>query len=334
MEKKQLLLITKNDDLSANTENEACPYYEITRVKSIHAGYPLALSYLPDVILIDHSSLGEECLRNLKNFKSTHFLNKSFLFLYGRREEKPVLDKKYKDQVDGILYDNRSYHSIIKEIEETINAKRCLTNYWKDSFMGLFNLLGNPVVLLQDDKIIAMNDAFKNDFFVSRNNQVRLTDLVTEGNKLKVKETLRKFVKGKHMKATTKTSLLMNGKLREARITFSKLDKALSGQMVMMINFSNNETPLKKEIGSSSLETENYFSGNDKNNIEDHGFTKREKEVITLLCKGYKTREISEALCISAKTIEKHRSNIIRRTNSGTIVESIVYALNHNMIEV
>ena len=333
MEKKQLLLITKSPEFFSKFEDEAGAYYEITTVKNIHAGYTLALSYLPDVILIDCGSLSLECLSNLQNFKSTHFLNKSFLFLLGNSDTKTLLERKYKDKVDGIFFQKSDSNSLFQEIDNVIKLKKCMTNYWKDSFMGLFNLLKNPVVLLQDEKIIAMNDAFKKDFFITKSCQLRLTDLVKDKNKYKVKETLRKFLKGKHMKASTTTSISMNGKLREAKISFSKLDKALSGQMVMMINFTGKEFPLNEEIGTSSIETENYFS-EPHGHVEECEFTKREKEVISLLCKGYKTKEISEALCISPKTIEKHRSNIIKRTHSGTIVESIVFALNNNMIEI
>lgn len=331
MEKKQLLLISKNINLASNLENEACLFYDLTTVKSIHAGYPLALSHLPDIILIDQASLGTDCLHNIQNFKSTHFLNKSFLFLIGKAEDKCKLDRKVKDHIDGYLLNTASSKEMVQDIEHTIKMKRCLTHYWKDSFMALFNLLGHPVVLVQDEKIIAMNDAFKKDFFISGQNELQISDLVKENYRCRVKDTLRKFIKGKHMKITTTTPLIMNGKLREAKVTFSKLDKTLSGQLVMMINFTGKEIPLNEEIGSSSSETEEYFSSE---NTNGSGFTKREKEIIVLLCKGYKTKEISEALCISTKTIEKHRSNIIKRTHSGTIVESIVFALNHNLIEI
>lgn len=333
MEKKQLLLITKSPELFSKFESDAGANYEITTVKNVHAGYSLALSYLPDVILIDCGSLSLACLSNLQNFKSTHFLNKSFLFLLGDKVNKTILERKYKDKVDGLIFQRPESDTLYQEIDNAIKLKTCMTNYWKDSFMGLFNLLKNPVVLLQDDKIIAMNDAFKKDFFITKSSQLRLTDLVKDKNKYKVKETLRKFLKGKHMKASTTTSISMNGKLREAKISFSKLDKALSGQMVMMMNFTGKELPINEEIGTSSIETENYFS-KPQGSVEECEFTKREKEVISLLCKGYKTKEISEALCISPKTIEKHRSNIIKRTHSGTIVESIVFALNNNMIEI
>ena len=332
MEKKLLLLISKNSEFSSSLESEAAKDYHVTTVSNVHAAFPLALNILPDIILLDFASLGLESLKNLDKFKSTHFLNKSFLFLFGDQENKKVLNANFKEMVDGIVFDKGSYSSILEEIEERMEFKRCLTNYWKDSFMGLFNLLDHPVILLQDEKIVAMNDAFKKDFFVTQKQQIRISDLVVEKNKIKVKETLQKFVKGKHMKASTRTMLLMNDKIREARITFTKLDKALCGQMIMMINFTGQDFPLQKEIGSHSPETESYFSC--PNDADADTFTKREKEIISLLCKGYKTKEISEALCISAKTIEKHRANIIRRTRSGTILESIVYALNHNMITI
>ncbi|MGB7785633.1 MAG: LuxR C-terminal-related transcriptional regulator [Salinimicrobium sp.] len=332
MEKKQLLLITKNPEFLEGIENDTSGSYEVTIVKSVHAAYPMALSYLPDIILIDFSSLGLKSLKNLENFKSSHFLNKSYLFLFGDKENKKILGRNFKEQVDGILYDHHCFPSVLREIEEVINTKKCLTNYWKDSFMGLFNLLGSPVVLLQDEKIVAMNDAFKKDFFITGKKQLRLTDFVVSKNKNKVRETLKKFIRGKHMKASTTTVLLMNEKLREARVTFSKLDKSLSGQMVMMINFTGNELPIDEQVGSTSADIDRCFKNDDE--AVEKPFTKREQEVISLLCKGYKTKEISQALCISSKTIEKHRANIIRRTHSGTILESVVYALNNNLIEI
>lgn len=333
MEQKQLLLISKNNEFIQGIKSILGQQIDLTSVKSVHAGYTIALSHLPDVILIDYSSFGKDGSKNLKSFKSTHFLSKTHLFLYGENEDKEIMEKQFKKHVDDFLYDSLSYRAINEKIEEAAFSNKCSSNYWKDSFMGLFNLLGNPVILLQHDKILAMNDSFKKYFFVKSAEKVKLIDFVDCKNHLKVQEILRNFIRGKHMKASTKTSLLLkNKKIREAKITFSKLDKSLSGQMILMINFSANDIILNEEIGTSSCETEEYFKEN--NSAEGFKFTKREKEIIELLCKGYKTKEISESLCISTKTIEKHRSNIIKRTNSETILESIIYALNHRMIDI
>jgi len=177
-----------------------------------------------------------------------------------------------------------------------------------------------------------MNDAFKQIFKIDKTEDIKLTDFVNCENKAKVKESLRNFARGKHMKAVTRTSLrLKNDKMRNAKISFSKLDKMLPGQYIMMIHFTDEVDLVTDNIGSKSTSVENCFQENSK--LTHFSFTNREKEVIQLLCKGYKTREISEALFISPKTIEKHRANIIKRTNSETILESIIYAISHNLID-
>lgn len=331
MEKKQLLVISKNEHFIQGLNTPTESNFHLTSVQNIQAGYTLALSHLPDAILIDYTSLESENIKNLQSFKSSHFLNKSFLFLYAQSDKKEKVENYFRDNVDDIIYDSVSTNALLRKIDDSISVKHCLTNYWKDSFLGLFNLLSYPVILLQNEKIVAMNDSFKKVFFVTGRSQLKLTDIVNTQDKFKMFETMKRFGRGKHMRSSLKANLLlMNCKEREAVVTFTKLDKDLSDQMVMMINFTETGIPLN-ECGSA-LQNKVVFGKTDA--LRGFSFTKREKEIISLLCKGYKTKEISEVLCISSKTIEKHRSNIIKRTNSDTMLESIVYALNHKLIEI
>lgn len=332
MEKKQLLLISKNEDLIKGLKSEVNNSLEVTSVKSIHAGYTLALSYLPQAVLIDYQSLGLESGKYVEKFKESHFLNKSHYFLLTSLSGKRGL-KKYVEDVDHLLCDTMTYREMAEVIEEELTRQHRISNYWRDSFLGLFNLLSQPVILLQNESILAVNDSFKKYFFVESPVDVDLPEILDCRSKGKVLQALRKFLRGKHMKASTTTSLMVTkDKIREAQITFSKLDRSIKGQLIMMIDFNSKTSPLQEGIGTASKETEEYFEKN--NSLKSFSFTKREKEIIELLCKGYKTKEISNVLCISVKTIEKHRANIIRRTNSDTILESVVYALNHNLIDI
>lgn len=332
MEKKQLLVISTNSQFISGLEATNLSGFQITSVQNLHAGYSLALSYLPDAILIDYTSLDTENPENLQTFKSTHFLNKSFLFLYAHSEKRAEVETYFRDHVDEIVYDSVSTAFLLKKINEFVSVKQCLTNYWRDSFLGLFNLLSHPVILLQNDEIVAMNDSFKKFFFVTSSSHSRITDIVDEENKNTLLMAIRNFTRGKHMRTTFQINLVLkDSKMRRAKISFSKLDKDLNDQLVMMINFSETEALFSEQQLS---QREKQGSIGKQNDLREFSFTKREKEIISLLCKGYKTREISEALCISSKTIEKHRSNIIRRTNSDTMLESVVYALNNKMIEI
>ncbi|CAM4373554.1 LuxR C-terminal-related transcriptional regulator [Gillisia limnaea] len=331
-EKKHLLIISSQKKLTADLKEGLSVQFVIHAVNSLHTGYSTALKLLPDIILIDQTSLNLKGLRNLGNFRSTHFLKKSHLIIYGEALERTLIEETYNDLVDQTFYTTISTACLCDELLEFVSNGRTLTNYWKDAFLGLFNIMENPVVLLQQENIIAMNDAFKHSFKVHKTDGLKLTDFVHCENKAKVKTSLRNFSKGKHMQANTKTSLrLSNGKIREAKISFSKLDRMIDGQFIMMIHYSEN-LELSDQVGSKSDLVEKCF---EENSIQTtFNFSKREKEIILLLCKGYKTKEISETLFISPKTIEKHRANIIKRTNSDTILESIIYAINHDLINV
>jgi len=46
--------------------------------------------------------------------------------------------------------------------------------------------------------------------------------------------------------------------------------------------------------------------------------TQREKDIVKLIGEGYKNKEIADYLCISVKTVEKHRSNIMRKLDLHT----------------
>ncbi|UCS92358.1 response regulator transcription factor [Echinicola marina] len=81
---------------------------------------------------------------------------------------------------------------------------------------------------------------------------------------------------------------------------------------------------------------EDFHTKNGKNRLSmlDAGFiTKREREVLLLLCKQYKTQEIAEKLFLSERTVEGHRNNLLGKTNSKNVVGLIVYGLQHGIIE-
>lgn len=330
MQKKQLLIVSKNELLIQELVQGLSTMFDVSIEGSIHVAYHRVLNVLPDTIVFDKTSYRKPSdFKNLKNFKATHFLKRAHLAIYGSPLEIKMMAKRYKDLVD-------EYHSTATGLEQLVSriartAEQHKLNYWHECFMGLFHLMNQPVLLLEKDQIVNMNDVARNTF---RTNEeiLDITDIVRPDAKNTIRECLRKFAKGKHMHATTETTLrITSQKHRNARITLSKLTPKIQDTYIMLIDFMGDEYSLRGNVGSTATEVENSLSM--AKCMEEENFTRREKEIITLLCKGYKTKEISEALFISPKTIEKHRSSIIKRTNSDTILESIIYAINHNLVE-
>ena len=60
--------------------------------------------------------------------------------------------------------------------------------------------------------------------------------------------------------------------------------------------------------------------------------TIREREVLKLIAEGNKNREIAEHLSVSIKTVEKHRSNLMKKLNLHCISALTTYAIDNNLI--
>ena len=61
--------------------------------------------------------------------------------------------------------------------------------------------------------------------------------------------------------------------------------------------------------------------------------TDREEEVLKLVAEGHSTRDIAELLFISAKTVERHRSNIFAKLGLRDRLELTRYAIRAGLIE-
>lgn len=62
--------------------------------------------------------------------------------------------------------------------------------------------------------------------------------------------------------------------------------------------------------------------------------TKRELEVLLNICQGLSNQEIAEQLYISKRTVDKHRENILLKTQSKNTAELVVYAIKKGYFEV
>ncbi len=61
--------------------------------------------------------------------------------------------------------------------------------------------------------------------------------------------------------------------------------------------------------------------------------TQREKEILKLLAEGYTNSEIADMLCISVKTVEKHRSNIMAKLDLHNVAQLTVLAIEKGLVE-
>ncbi|RYY62849.1 MAG: response regulator transcription factor [Chitinophagaceae bacterium] len=69
-----------------------------------------------------------------------------------------------------------------------------------------------------------------------------------------------------------------------------------------------------------------------KKSGEDAHLTAREIEIIRLIEKEYNNKLIAETLFISERTVETHRKNIFRKTNTNSVIGLVKFAYEHKLI--
>jgi DNA-binding NarL/FixJ family response regulator len=63
-----------------------------------------------------------------------------------------------------------------------------------------------------------------------------------------------------------------------------------------------------------------------------HGLSRREIEVLQLICQGHANRAIATRLGVSVNTVSVHRANIMSRLGVHKTAELVVYALRHGLV--
>lgn len=121
---------------------------------------------------------------------------------------------------------------------------------------------------------------------------------------------------------------------------FKMVDAGVKGFLLKNSDFSEVKMALE-----TVMEGGNYFSrellmnlvNSLKNSPEeltpDSPLSDREKEIILLICKGMSTQEIADSLCLSKRTVDSHRANILLKTGCRNTASLVVYAIKEKLVE-
>ena len=120
----------------------------------------------------------------------------------------------------------------------------------------------------------------------------------------------------------------------------SMIEAGANGFLLKNSNFQEVEKALK-----DVSEGKSYVSIEILNNILKHPLktdrwnlygelTDREKEILLLICAGLTNSEIADRLALSKRTVDKHRENLLLKTQSKNTANLVVYAIKNGLLQI
>jgi DNA-binding NarL/FixJ family response regulator len=74
-------------------------------------------------------------------------------------------------------------------------------------------------------------------------------------------------------------------------------------------------------------------SGEDSGGPAAGALSARERHIVQLLAEGNNNKEVARALQLSVKTVETHRSNIMRKMEFGSLPDLVRYAIRNKIVD-
>jgi DNA-binding NarL/FixJ family response regulator len=89
------------------------------------------------------------------------------------------------------------------------------------------------------------------------------------------------------------------------------------------------KTYVTPEIGGELIQTYKTFESGQK--VFNQNLTDRQKEILQLITEGHPTKEIAGTLCISIRTVERHKYNMMKALKLKTTADLVKYALEQGI---
>jgi DNA-binding NarL/FixJ family response regulator len=200
-----------------------------------------------------------------------------------------------REGLRALLSSNPGFH-IVGEAEDGLEAIQCVQTL-------------RPDLILMDLSMPRMNgmDAIKE--IKKRCPEIKVLVLTVHKTEEHILATLQAGADGYVLKDSTSSELLMAIKSVLSGKTF--LSPGISGKVIQGYLEGRKNLKLK-----SSWDT----------------LTQREREILKLIAEGYKNKEIADYLYISLKTVEKHRANLMEKSDLHNVAALTAFAIEKGLV--
>ncbi|GMQ31001.1 helix-turn-helix transcriptional regulator [Algoriphagus confluentis] len=262
-----------------------------------------------DLVIVKFFSEKNPILDLFFALKSRMSLRGVYYFLLVPREiRKDQLMVYLEMGFDNLFFYPYNFESIQAKIQNLINRKKNYDWFESEDFHQWIKSSHRPVAFIRKNLISFANEIFLEHLAISNGKLSHpFSELVNfssnEANEIEI---------SRFFKNLTQSVLLRHVPLSSIKTVDFLLYRGRN---------SPNHSYLAEVVCQRFNEFEMGFEKYLNSSLKE--FTAREKEVLLLSEKGLPMKEIADKLSLSARTVERHRANILKKTNSSNILEAI-----------
>lgn len=341
--------------------------YDVAHAPDGAVGIQKAFEILPDLILCDISMKeisGYDVFNVLKESSATAMI--PFVFLTAKSELKDI---RFGMQLgaDDYIVKPFEYDELITSIATRLNKAEASRRANEEKFIALSMISPYGIYIYQGDRFIETNPSLSNMLGYNREelSEMGFQNIISDEQKQSMMDKINRCLQGfekeihinfqaKHkaghfinvevygiegLRVKGRTSLL--GIFSPVKVTVTD-GQGFSGLSINEIKefekavdlIGGRGTYISEELINKLRALFRQNGDGDDKRLEDIGFSDRELEILTLVCKGLSTKEIADKLFISSRTVEKHRANLMTKIGAKNIIEVIIYGLKHQLIDI
>jgi PAS domain S-box-containing protein len=287
-------------------------------------GVQQTLQHLPDLILCDISMPymnGLDFYTTIKQIKATATIP---LVFFSASIENEDIRAGMRLGADDYIIKPFDFNELLKVIQTRLVKHEKIVQFGDEKFQAAIKHPTLGMFIYQNDRFLYYNETLATIFGYTSEafSTVTFRDLIQDNK-------------------TTKITIL------------NEIDRCLKdiNSSVSLKFFANHHTnsKIKVELSGTVLTYKGVpsivgniisLNNNQKFNIVnatayiDFKLSKRELEVLELICAGKSTQQIAELLFLSQRTIETYRAQLLSKTSSKNSAELIMFAIKNKLVSI
>lgn len=337
--KFKVLIIDSSQDIQKKlSEILRIENIDVQTAQNANEGFQMALGFNFDLIIFRHESKdisGFQMYQKLENhliYSGTAF----FLLCSNCVNEDLIIGLEMG--IDGFIFIPLNTKTILRKINKHFTRVRKNGFFDEQRFNEFFARSPVPKFIAENLKIIKYNESFKNLLDLNEdqftNHTIQDLFLLTVNKKHKL--TFRKIENGLIDYCCLKRINVQNDLNNYFDLHLYGIAKNKNSKIfaeLIPVGIESNFKTLRNLYPQKHRKQEWVKSQHSRAPGLSIQLTKREQEIYAESAKGYPIKQIASILNLSERTVEKHRSNIMSKTDSHSILEAILVIENQSYVD-